>query len=148
MNPLRKLAFGGAMAGTALLGGALGASLIGTANAQTTSDSTSTTTAASSGSSSATSSTATPPPDAHGPADWSKGGHQANGITETVLTGDDLTKATAAAEAAVPGATAERAETDAEGASYEVHMTKADGSVVTVKLDASFNVTSTIDGMG
>ena len=56
MNPLRKIAFGGAMAGTALLGGALGASLIGTANAQTTSDSTSTTTA--------TSSTATPPPDA------------------------------------------------------------------------------------
>ncbi len=65
-----------------------------------------------------------------------------------MLTGDDLTKATAAAETAVPGATAERAETDAEGASYEVHMTKADGSVVTVKLDASFNVTSTIDGMG
>ena len=147
MNPLRKLAFGGAMAGTALLGGALGASLIGTANAQTT-DSTSTTTAPSSGSSGDTSSTATPAPDAHGAPDWSKGGHQANGITETVLTGDDLTKATAAAEAAVPGATAERAETDAEGAAYEVHMTKADGSVVTVKLDASFNVTSTIDGMG
>jgi uncharacterized membrane protein YkoI len=135
------------MAGTALLGGALGASLIGTADAQTT-DSTSTTTASPSGSSSDTSSTATPPPDAHGAPDWSKGGHQANGITETVLTGDDLTKATAAAEAAVPGATAERAETDAEGAAYEVHMTKADGSVVTVKLDASFNVTSTIDGMG
>ena len=143
MNPFRKLAFGGAMAGTALLGGALG--------------STSTTTASSSGASStatpstATPSTATPAPaapDAHGAPDWSKGGHQANGITETVLTGDDLTKATAAAEAAVPGATAQRAETDAEGATYEVHMTKADGSVVTVKLDASFNVTSTIDGMG
>ena len=154
MNPLRKLAFGGAMAGTALLGGALGASLIGTANAQTA-DSTSTTTASSSTAtpstatpSTATPSIATPAPDAHGAPDWSKGGHQANGITETVLTGDDLTKATAAAEAAVPGATAERAETDAEGASYEVHMTKADGSVVTVKLDAGFNVTSTIDGMG
>ena len=144
MNPLRKLAFGGAMAGTALLGGALGASLIGTANAQTTSDSTSTTTASSSG----TPNTATPPPDAHGAPDWSKGGHQANGITEAVLTGDELAKATAAAEAAVPGATVQRAETDAEGAAYEVHMTKADGSVVTVKLDASFNVTSTIDGMG
>ena len=144
MNPLRKLAFGGAMAGTALLGGALGASLIGTANAQTTSDSTSTTTASSNG----TANTATPPPDAHGAPDWSKGGHQANGITEAVLTGDELAKATAAAEAAVPGATVQRAETDAEGAAYEVHMTKADGSVVTVKLDASFNVTSTIDGMG
>ena len=56
-----------------------------------------------------------------------------------MLTGGELTKATAAAEAAVPGATAQRAETDAEGAAYEVHMTKADGSVVTVKLDASFN---------
>jgi uncharacterized membrane protein YkoI len=80
--------------------------------------------------------------------DWSKGGHLANGKTETVLTGDDAAKATAAAEAAVPGATAQRAETDAEGAAYEVHMTKADGSVVTVKLDSNFNVTETIDGMG
>lgn len=48
----------------------------------------------------------------------------------------------------MPGATAQRAETDAEGAAYEVHMTKADGSVVTVKLDGSFSVTQTIDGMG
>ena len=141
MNQLRKIAFGGAMAGTALLGGALGASLIGTANTQTNSDSTSTTTA-----DSTTGATTTPDPR---PApDWSKGGHQANGITETVLTGDDLAKAEAAAEAAVPGATAEHAETDAEGAAYEVHMTKADGSLVTVKLDSSFNVTETIDGMG
>ena len=136
MNQFRKIAFGGAMAGTALLGGALGASLIGTANAQTSSDSTSTTTADST------------TPDARPAPDWSKGGHQANGITETVLSGDDLAKAQAAAEAAVPGATAERAETDAEGAAYEVHMTKADGSVVTVKLDSGFNVTETIDGMG
>jgi hypothetical protein len=29
-----------------------------------------------------------------------------------------------------------------------VHMTKADGSKVTVKLDSNFNVTDTIDGMG
>ena len=87
-------------------------------------------------------------PDSHGAPDWSKGGHQANGKTETVLTGDDLAKATSAAEAAVPGATAQRAETDAEGAAYEVHMTKSDGSVVTVKLDSSFNVTGTVDGMG
>ena len=48
----------------------------------------------------------------------------------------------------MPGATAQRAETDAEGATYEVHMTKADGSVVTVKLDANFAVTETINGMG
>ena len=33
-----------------------------------------------------------------------------------------------------------RAETDAQGATYEVHMKKADGSDVTVKLDANFKV--------
>ena len=37
-------------------------------------------------------------------------------------------------------------ETDAEGATYEAHVTKADGSEATVKLDASFNVTSIEDG--
>ena len=145
MNPLRKLLIGGAMAGTALVGGAIGASLIGTANAQTPTTTPSTEAPAQPGT----------PPDSHGtpPAgqgtpDWSKGGHQANGTTETILTGDELTKATAAAEAAVPGATAQRAETDAEGAAYEVHMTTSDGSVITVKLDSSFNVTDTINGMG
>ena len=76
------------------------------------------------------------------------GPHQANGVTETALTGDDATKATAAAQAAVPGATVDRAETDADGAAYEVHMTKPDGTKVTVKLDSNFAVTGTIDGMG
>jgi uncharacterized membrane protein YkoI len=59
-----------------------------------------------------------------------------------------LTKATAAAKAAVPGATVERAETDADGAKYEVHMKKTDGSEVTVKLDANFKVTGTVTGRG
>jgi len=146
MTPVRKLLIGGAFAGTALLGGALGASFLGTAGAQTTDPSTTTAPAP-----------AQAPADqgqGHGQGqprqapDWSKGGHTANGKTETVLTGDDATKATAAAEAAVPGATAQRAETDAEGAAFEVHMTKSDGSIVTVKLDSNFNVTQTIDGMG
>ena len=48
----------------------------------------------------------------------------------------------------MPGATIERAETDAEGAAYQAHVTKADGSEATVKLDASFNVTSVEDGQG
>ncbi|HEY2813356.1 MAG TPA: hypothetical protein VGJ03_07830 [Acidimicrobiales bacterium] len=146
MNPLRKVLVGGAMAGAALVGGAVGASFLGTANAQTPSSS------SSSSGSSGTSGTAPAQGRGQGqpgqPPDWSKGGHQANGITETVLTGDDAAKATAAAEAAEPGATAQRAETDAEGATYEVHMTKSDGSIVTVKLDSNFNVTSTVDGMG
>ena len=70
----------------------------------------------------------------------------ANGITETLLTGDTATKAKAAALAAVPGGTIERVETDAEGATYEAHMTKADGSEVTVKLDANFKVTGVETG--
>ena len=148
MTPLRKLLVGGAFAGTALLGGALGASFLGSANAQTTDPST-TTAPAASAPAQAPSGQAPSGQDQPRPApDWSKGGHQANGKTETVLTGDDLTKATAAAQAAVPGATVRRAETDAEGAAYEVHMTKADGSIVTVKLDSNFNVTETLDGMG
>lgn len=142
MNPLRKMLVGGAMVGTALVGGALGASFLGTAGAQT--NPSPSTSAPAQGTNQAPAQN----PGRGGPRDWSKGGHQANGKAETVLTGDDLAKANAAAKAAVPGATPQRAETDAEGAAFEVHMTKADGSVVTVKLDANFNVTQTIDGMG
>ena len=80
-------------------------------------------------------------------ADPSQGGHTANGITETLLTGDTATQVTSAAQAAVPGATVDRVETDAEGATYEAHMTKADGSKVTVKVNADFSVASTEDGM-
>jgi hypothetical protein len=144
MNPLRKLLIGGAMAGTALVGGAIGAGLSGTANAQTSTSSSS--------SDSSSTAAATAPAQGQGqtpPApDWSKSGHQANGKTEQLLTGDDATKAQAAAEAAVPGATPQRTETDADGDTYEVHMTKADGSIVTVKLDSNFTVTRTVDGMG
>lgn len=75
-----------------------------------------------------------------------KGGHMANGITEQLLTGDNASKATAAALAAVPGGTVDRVETDAEGDAYEAHMTKSDGSHVTVKFDANFGVTNTEDG--
>ncbi|TQJ33544.1 hypothetical protein [Arthrobacter sp. SLBN-122] len=50
------------------------------------------------------------------PRDESKGGHQANGITESLLTGDRATKVTDAPKAANPGATIQRVENDAEGA--------------------------------
>jgi len=72
----------------------------------------------------------------------------AHGPGETLLTGTTAAKVTAAAKAAVPRATIIRVETDAQGAAYEAHMKKADGSYVTVKLDKSFNVTSTVDGFG
>lgn len=67
---------------------------------------------------------------------------------ETPLTGDTAAKVIAAAKAKVSGATVVRAETDAEGnAPYEVHMTRADGSPVTVYVDKSFDVVSVQDGM-
>jgi len=60
---------------------------------------------------------------------------------ESPLTGDAAAKVTAAAEAKVPGGAVVRVETDADGnALYEAHMTKADGTPVTVYVDASFAV--------
>ncbi|MFP3461215.1 hypothetical protein R5O87_10230 [Arthrobacter globiformis] len=77
-----------------------------------------------------------------------KGAHQANGITEQLLTGSTATRVRNAVLAANPGATVHRIETDAEGAVYEAHITKADGSRATVKLDGSFNITATEAGRG
>jgi hypothetical protein len=67
---------------------------------------------------------------------------------ESVVTGADYDKLKAAALKAVPGGTVYRIETDADGAAYEAHMTKSDGSVVTVKFDKNLAVTATEDGMG
>ena len=68
-------------------------------------------------------------------------GHQRS--DETLLTGDSLSKVTAAAQAKVPGGTIIRVETDADGnAAYEAHMTNAAGEPVTVYVDKSFNVVS------
>lgn len=62
---------------------------------------------------------------------------------ETVLTGDAASKVAAAAQAKVSGGTIVRVETDADGnAAYEAHMTKADGTPVTVYVDKSFHVVS------
>jgi pyruvate/2-oxoglutarate dehydrogenase complex dihydrolipoamide acyltransferase (E2) component len=62
---------------------------------------------------------------------------------ETSLTGDALAKVQAIAESKVPGGTIIRVETDADGvAAYEAHMTKADGSPVTVYVDSSFQFVS------
>ena len=142
MNPLRKALLGGAVLASTLGGGALGAAFLnGTATAA---DSTTTTTAAATTAPAPTTGTA-PTGGTHG---GGGGPHQANGITETVLTGDAADKVTAAALEAVPGATVNRVETDADGDTYEAHLTKADGTVMTVKLDASYNVTKTVNGMG
>ena len=66
---------------------------------------------------------------------------------ETLLTGDAASKVSAAALAKVPGGTIERVETDADGnAKYEAHMMKADGSRVTVYVNAQFEVVSVESG--
>lgn len=122
------------VAGLAIVTGLAGGSLLNASAANAASATGSTDT-------SSTSTTATQPY-------LTQGGHVgSNGTREEVLTGDTLTKAEDAAKAAVAGATVLRVETDAEGAAYEVHMQKSDGSQVTVKLDSSFKVTSTEDGM-
>jgi uncharacterized membrane protein YkoI len=85
---------------------------------------------------STTSSTAAAAPSAQQP--W--GGQRSD---ETPLTGDALAKVTAVAEAQVPGGTVVRVETDGDGnAKYEAHMTKADGTPVTVYVDANYNFVS------
>ena len=50
------------------------------------------------------------------------------GANETPLTGDEATKVTEAAQAAAPGATIDRVETDSSGHAYEAHVTLEDGT--------------------
>jgi len=71
-----------------------------------------------------------------------------HGPGETLLTDGIASKVEAAALAAVPGGTVIRVETDSAGSPYEAHVQKSDGSIVTVKIDNSFNVTSTESGFG
>ena len=66
---------------------------------------------------------------------------------ETLLTGDTAAKVREAALAKVNGGTIERVETDADGnAAYEAHMTRSDGSRVTVYVNKSFEVVGTQNG--
>jgi hypothetical protein len=119
------------LVGAATVGAGLGGAALAGA-ASNTSPSTATTTASSSPG------TATAPDPAtmsHGPG-------------EALLTGTAADKVKAAALAAVPGATIIRVETDSGGSPYEAHLTKADGTEVTVKLDAGFKVTATEAGFG
>jgi hypothetical protein len=67
---------------------------------------------------------------------------------ETVVTGTTADTLRAAALKAVAGGTVDRIETDAGDAAYEVHMTKSDGTKVTVKFDDSLALVRVEDGMG
>jgi uncharacterized membrane protein YkoI len=66
---------------------------------------------------------------------------------ETTLTGDTAAKVRAAALARAPGGTVDRLETDGDGnAAYEAHITKADGSRITVYVNKQFNVVKVEQG--
>lgn len=67
---------------------------------------------------------------------------------EAALTGTAGATARAAALKAVPGGTVLRVESDSGDAVYEAHMTKSDGTSVTVKFDKNLKVTAVEDGMG
>ena len=102
--------------------------------------------AATSGSSTSSSVAATTPaPQSGGQQDPAALGH---GPGETLLTGSAAQKVRAAAQAAVPGGTILRVETDSGDAAYEAHVRKADGTFTTVLLDSSFKVTGTESGFG
>jgi hypothetical protein len=129
--------------GAVVAGAGIGAA--GVASAATSSTSTTTPTSGSS-STTAPSSGAPSTPPSGSAADPATMTH---GPGETLLTGTDLEKATAAATAAVSDATVVRAETNSQGDyPYEVHMKKSDGSYVTVELNSSFGVITTISGFG
>ncbi|HEV7204221.1 MAG TPA: hypothetical protein VGN18_06390 [Jatrophihabitans sp.] len=80
------------------------------------------------------------PGDAHGAAPVRSDEKEVSGTTAATLR--------AAALKAVPGGTVYRVETDSGDAKYEVHMTRSDGTDVTVKFDANLKQTAVESGMG
>ena len=152
MTPTRKIGIGAFLLGS-VVGGAIGVNGLASAASNDTStaatavvDDSSSTTADATDDTSGTDTSGTDTDATGDTAGEPAGPHTANGITEEVLTGDTASSVEAAVLAAYPDATIERMETDAEGAVYEAHVTLADGSRATVKLDASFTVTGTETG--
>jgi uncharacterized membrane protein YkoI len=133
---------GGVVAGAVLLGAGIANAATSTASPSAASGH-STTAGAAMSSGSRGSSTA-PAPDGkfdHG------GAAPVRGDEKSVSTADAATLKAAALKA-VPGATIYRVETDAGDGAYEVHLTKADGTLATVKFDKNLAVTKVETGMG
>ena len=79
--------------------------------------------------------------------DHGRGGPGGRRSDETALTGDTAAKVRAAALAKAPGGTVDRVETDGDGnAAYEAHITKADGSRITVYVNKEFDVVKVEQG--
>jgi len=121
-----------ALLGAGVAAGAIIAAAIG-ANAATNSASTST-------SAGTSTSAPSPPANRHG----AQPVHPGEKSVDAAL----AAKLKAAALKAVPGGTVYRVETDSGDATYEAHMTKADGTEVTVKFDKNLKVTAVEAGMG
>jgi hypothetical protein len=130
-----------ALLGAGLAASAIGATAIG-AGAQAVSGSGST--------SSATSGTAATAPGVPGGAPGGPRGHGSAPVRgdEKAVSAADQATIKAAALKAVPGGTVYRIETDAGDGAYEAHMTKADGTEVTVKFDSNLKVIKVQAGMG
>ena len=126
----RKLVAAGLVVSGLLAGGVLAGSQVASAQSASSTSSTST-----SAPSSAPGRGGDPATMTHGPG-------------ETLLTDGTASKVKAAALAAVPGGAVIRVETDSAGSPYEAHVQKADGSIVTVKIDATFKVTRIEPGFG
>lgn len=129
-----RLALG---AGLLVAGAVAGGVLAGTLTASATSDSAGTAAVA-----------------GYGAADASGVGMDHHGGSVPVRS-DELAASTsvaaklkAAALKAVPGGTVYRVETDAGNGAYEAHMTRPDGTAVTVKLDSAYKVIRVETGMG
>ena len=144
-NSPRKLRVAG-MAGLIAAGAVVGGVLAATGGASA---------ATPSGSASPSTTSTTSTPTATDPAPATGAGLAPTDRSATPVRGDEKAVSTtisatltSKALAAVPGGTVFRVETDAGDATYEAHMTKADGTPVTVKFDASLNVTKVETGMG
>jgi len=136
----RRLAYGaGLLAAGTVVGGVLAGTVSASASTTATSASTGTSTAA------AQPSTASGP--GTGGAAPSRSSTPVRRDEKAVSTAD-LVILKAEALKAVPGGTVYRVETDAGDGTYEAHMTKADGSLVTVKFDKNLAVTKVEQGMG
>jgi uncharacterized membrane protein YkoI len=129
-----------ALVGAGLAIGVIGATALG-ATAQTTAGTGTTASSAPGGSqSNPAANTRQAPRDLHGAAPVR--------TDEKALSAAKTAILKAAALKAVPGGTVYRVETDAGDGVYEAHMTKANGTEVTVKFNSQLQVTKVESGMG
>ena len=135
MKPINpRLLVAGAIAGSAMLGVVAGATSLAPmlASAATTTPS----------------AAASPAPGGGQQATMPQHGSPEHENAETPVTGDNATKAQAAAVKAVGSGTAGAVTTDFDKKGYEVTVTKSDGSTVEVHLDSSFNAMQGPGGHG